>query len=185
MTLSPASSKHTVSTAASSNCSSLRSSSSMDIAADWLLAEGIKEGSGPTALPPTPARSLLGNRACRETERGEETPIHTCELHGGVTYAGGWQQGRPEGFGEMQWPDGRRFVGIFSAGLRAQGRMVYADGHEYNGSWMNNLPHGFGTASFQTETWGGEWDRGRPMLHGSCGSSLSLDESLDVRKVFL
>mmetsp|Transcript_24416 Transcript_24416/g.44804 ORF Transcript_24416/g.44804 Transcript_24416/m.44804 type:complete len:183 (-) Transcript_24416:106-654(-) len=171
-------------TMSSGSFSSMRTNCSLDHMADWnLLPEVVKEGSGPGVMPPTPSCSLLGERARESRVDGDASSFHTCELNGGVTYVGGWSQGRPEGFGQMQWPDGRRFVGMFRDGLRAQGRMVFADGHEYNGSWLENLPHGFGTASYLTESWGGEWDKGRPLMPNS--SRFGDSDSLELRKVFL
>ena len=71
---------------------------------------------------------------------------HAWSNGAGLRYEGNWQDGRFEGQGTLQEPDGSSYTGEWLAGKRnGSGRQYYPDGSYHDGSWELNQPQGPGT----------------------------------------
>ncbi len=60
-------------------------------------------------------------------------------------YRGPMRDGRPEGKGELTWPDGHHYIGLFQQGrIEGQGMMIWPNGDRYLGNFVNGERHGRG-----------------------------------------
>ena len=66
----------------------------------------------------------------------------------GYFYEGGLKNHYLHGIGVMTFADGRVFEGEYSKGQMIQGKMMYEDGSEYEGSWLEGARHGRGKCFF-------------------------------------
>jgi hypothetical protein len=82
-----------------------------------------------------------------------------------AVWSGTCPGGKKEGRGVVQWFEhGQaidRFEGTFRNGKREGfGRYVWNTEASFEGSYLNDLPHGFGTARLLGETFAGNWKNG-------------------------
>lgn len=87
------------------------------------------------------------------------------DLRDHATWTGGCPRGAKDGHGVVQWFEhGQaidRFEGTFHAGKREGfGRYEWNATDRYEGHYANDVPDGFGTATFAGETFAGEWNKG-------------------------
>ena len=80
-------------------------------------------------------------------------------------WTGSCKGGLKEGKGVVQWFEHGlpidRFEGTYRAGKReGQGRYEWNDTERFIGSYVENVPHGFGTITVAGETLSGDWRRG-------------------------
>ncbi|MBS0621097.1 MAG: hypothetical protein JSS61_06535 [Verrucomicrobia bacterium] len=75
------------------------------------------------------------------TSYSEKTEIFYAD---GRIYTGGWIDGRPQGYGEMKFPNGNHYAGFWNNGLQeGQGTLEDADGKViYKGEWKQGGRHG-------------------------------------------
>lgn len=77
-------------------------------------------------------------------------------------YKGEFKDGKPHGQGQMQWPDGRRYVGQWEAGHpHGKGSIHWPDGKVYQGQIRQGQPHGYGTLTYKNgEKLEGRFEKG-------------------------
>lgn len=82
---------------------------------------------------------------------------------GGYFYEGGLKNHYLHGIGVMTFADGRVFKGEYSKGQMIEGKMLYEDGSEYEGSWLDGARHGRGKcfivdgSEYEGEFWEGHF----------------------------
>jgi len=70
-------------------------------------------------------------------------------------YNGGWKDGKPWGFGKMNWENGIEYKGMWKDGkYHGHGRKLYSRGGGYEGSWVSGLRSGFGISFYNDESLG-------------------------------
>ena len=64
----------------------------------------------------------------------------------GAAYTGDWCNGVIEGFGEFYWPTAnKQFLGHFHSNeIDGFGVMQWGDGRKFTGSWIGERKHGYG-----------------------------------------
>jgi hypothetical protein len=68
-------------------------------------------------------------------------------LEEGITYLGEWVDDKPDGFGVLTYPDGRRYEGAMLKGLRhGYGKLLRTDGSTYEGDYKDDTWTGRGVA---------------------------------------
>ena len=74
-------------------------------------------------------------------------------------YQGDVENGKPNGRGELTYPDGRKYEGKFKDGIpNGQGKMTSPDGDKYVGEFKDGNSHGQGTVTSKDgEKFVGEW----------------------------
>jgi hypothetical protein len=70
----------------------------------------------------------------------------------GTVYDGPVKGQKPEGHGCLLFPGGNVFYGRFQNGLPTEGRMVYENGVEYNGTFLRGFDEGRGTFFYTNGT---------------------------------
>eukprot|EP00985_Skeletonema_marinoi_P020036 scaffold11714_cov123-Skeletonema_marinoi.AAC.4 len=81
---------------------------------------------------------------------------------GGV-YTGHFKDGKPHGFGKMDWERGDSYEGMWQNGKKhGTGKCTYVHGHVYQGEWMEGKKHGQGKMDWEGgNSYEGEWVHGK------------------------
>ena len=91
----------------------------------------------------------------------------------GTQYYGEFKNGKFHGQGVMDFAGGSKFMGEFRDGMRYHGKLVSAEGWEYEGSWAGNLPDGFGKQTMSDgSSYNGEWKEGK-----CCGKGVFISKT--------
>lgn len=65
-------------------------------------------------------------------------------------YDGRWLNGKPHGFGEMKWRDGKIYTGEFYNGfIHGNGKIKYPLNGTYDGEWIDGKQNGFGHYQYE------------------------------------
>ncbi|XP_052825972.1 alsin isoform X1 [Octopus bimaculoides] len=88
-----------------------------------------------------------------------------------AVYNGAWMKGKLHGFGEMKWPDGRRYIGKFKNGLQhGNGKYIVpkSDSEEiYEGCWKEGKMNGLGSVMYPNgDRYQGYFKDGQKFGHG-------------------
>ena len=76
-------------------------------------------------------------------------------------YSGEFSEGKLNGKGVLNYPDGHEYIGEFRNDLRhGQGTLELARGDRYEGAWKDNKPHGNGVYFRNGERFEGSWKMG-------------------------
>mmetsp|Transcript_20197 Transcript_20197/g.24955 ORF Transcript_20197/g.24955 Transcript_20197/m.24955 type:complete len:92 (+) Transcript_20197:833-1108(+) len=76
------------------------------------------------------------------------------------------------GYGELEWPDGRKYAGEYSEDQKQGfGTFTWPNGSYYQGNWENGKQHGTGTLSKngRVRTW--KWEKGKKVQELSVGET--------------
>ena len=90
-------------------------------------------------------------------------------LNKGARYIGKWKDGRHNGDGIINYPNGDKYIGEWKDGKRhGEGTLNFSDGGKYVGEWKNDLPDGRGTElNPDGRRYIGEWKDGNPDGRGT------------------
>lgn len=79
----------------------------------------------------------------------------------GGTYAGGWEDGKANGYGVCTGPKGQgEFAGAWHVGFETSGVYTWSSGNNYKGQWTQGKRHGVGVEVKGRWTYQGEWTQG-------------------------
>ncbi|XP_066593568.1 alsin [Prorops nasuta] len=83
-------------------------------------------------------------------------------------YTGRWSLGKPEGFGKLEWSDGRVYHGQFRKGvICGTGKMDMPGQGVYEGQWKDGQQNGYGTMKYANgDFYEGSFKDGLPHGHG-------------------
>ena len=70
------------------------------------------------------------------------------EATAGSTYQGDWEADLPNGFGRIEWHDGRRFSGKVANGRLEKGSFTYPTGSQFDGEFEEATGNFSGKGSF-------------------------------------
>ncbi|CAG9312805.1 unnamed protein product [Blepharisma stoltei] len=75
------------------------------------------------------------------------------------SYEGEWKNGKQNGFGVENWPDGARFSGNFVNGKKnGKGKFIWADGSMFDGDFLDNQITGYGKYNWADDrSYEGRW----------------------------
>nr|XP_033325881.1 alsin isoform X1 [Megalopta genalis]XP_033325882.1 alsin isoform X1 [Megalopta genalis] len=89
-------------------------------------------------------------------------------LYKQAKYVGHWLNGKPHGFGKLNWPDGRVYTGQFHKGVfHGTGKMDIPSHSTYEGQWKDGQQTGYGTLKYSNgDFYEGYFKDGLPHGHG-------------------
>ena len=97
---------------------------------------------------------------------------------GGSKYTGQFLKGKTikDGIGQMIYPDGSLFEGIFKDDDTVKGRYIFTNGTVYEGEMKNHKMHGMGTLKFKNKVlYKGEFENGV-----QCNKDLSFLSTFEI-----
>ena len=86
--------------------------------------------------------------------------LKTIEYSNGCHYYGEWNQqyNQKHGRGIQKWPDGPTYYGQFRNDKAwGKGRLIFKQGEEYEGDWVDNKANGFGIYKSKEVKYEGKW----------------------------
>ncbi|MCW2277585.1 copper amine oxidase N-terminal domain-containing protein [Heliophilum fasciatum] len=109
-----------------------------------------------TTSQPSGATQSSGAIQSSGTERTTLTDLD------GTIYTGEVKNGKPDGAGNMLWPDGAEYTGEWQEGkMHGQGSMTFADGSKYIGDYKQGKRDGTGLYKWANgDRYDGEWKNG-------------------------
>lgn len=79
----------------------------------------------------------------------------------GGTYAGGWEDGKANGFGICTGPKSQgQFAGAWHMGFETSGVYTWSSSNNFKGQWMQGKRHGVGVEVKGRWIYQGEWMQG-------------------------
>ncbi|KAG8034358.1 hypothetical protein G9C98_007434 [Cotesia typhae] len=83
-------------------------------------------------------------------------------------YSGRWSNGKPHGFGKLEWADGRLYTGQFYKGvIHGFGKMEVSTQGIYEGDWRDGQQNGYGSFKYiNGDIYEGYFKDGLPHGHG-------------------
>eukprot|EP00971_Amphidinium_carterae_P214698 4260545-Amphidinium_carterae.1 len=93
-----------------------------------------------------------------------QTWSHWRECVCALRYKGTFVNGKRDGRGSCQWPDGASFEGVQEQNELVDGKHVWPDGKTYVGTWKNSTMHGQGVQLFASQLF--------ELLSGSCSDCM-------------
>ncbi len=101
---------------------------------------------------------------CNNLPNGQGS-LYSLDLDKPYLYAGGWSNGKRNGYGDAIYGNGDSYYGEWKDdAYSGVGRYRYSNGDIYDGEWSDNLPNGEGQYISKTFKYGGEWCDG--WIHG-------------------
>lgn len=84
-------------------------------------------------------------------------------------YVGRWVNGKMQGWGRLEWPDGRTYVGQFLNNLQhGYGHQDSSSGDQYEGQWREGYQNGRGILKYEGgDVYDGHFKDGLPHGHGT------------------
>eukprot|EP00929_Paragymnodinium_shiwhaense_P015668 TRINITY_DN123763_c0_g1_i1.p1 TRINITY_DN123763_c0_g1~~TRINITY_DN123763_c0_g1_i1.p1 ORF type:complete len:717 (+),score=153.81 TRINITY_DN123763_c0_g1_i1:148-2298(+) len=117
--------------------------------------------------PPLPASTEVEGRAPGMFEK-DYSDAEQVEIENGILYKGQWKMKKPNGLGELIWPDLSIYEGgVVDGKAHGAGKYVSSEGSTYVGEWMKGKAHGKGECYTSDGTeYEGEWLFDRRHGHG-------------------
>ncbi|XP_057324785.1 alsin isoform X2 [Microplitis mediator] len=83
-------------------------------------------------------------------------------------YTGRWSNGKPHGFGKLEWADGKLYTGQFYKGvINGTGKMEISTQGIYEGEWKDGQQNGYGSFKYiNGDVYDGYFKDGLPHGHG-------------------